>query len=274
MESTKGSIFINYRKDDSSWNALALYNELQKYFAKEQLFKDFNTILPGDDFTVSIQNALRKCDVLIVVIGKNWLDMKDALGRRRLDDPDDFVRIEISTALERNIQVIPVLFDNITMPRNDELPDNLKGMTRRQFIEIETKRFDDDVRNLAEAIRKVLTNIYPDHPNPGPGPAPRPAPPQPGPKPQPLHNNPVAAGKPDNNMVFAIISTVLCCLPLGIVAIINASKVDGLWNEGRHDEARTMAAKAKQFSIYAIITGVIVIGLYMAMMFAGGGLNY
>ena len=106
MASLPGTIFINYRKDDSSWNALALYNELQKYFTKDQIFKDFNTILPGDDFVVSIDNALRKCDVLIVVIGKSWLDMKDVTGRRRLDDPDDFVRLEVATALSRNIQVI------------------------------------------------------------------------------------------------------------------------------------------------------------------------
>ncbi len=109
MANLPGTIFINYRKDDSSWNALALYNELQKYFSREQIFKDFNTILPGDDFVVSIDNALRKCDVLLVVIGKSWLDMKDVTGQRRLDDPDDFVRLEVATALARNIQVIPVL---------------------------------------------------------------------------------------------------------------------------------------------------------------------
>jgi hypothetical protein len=290
MELTTGTIFINYRKDDSSWNALALYNELQKYFAKEQIFKDFNTILPGDDFTISIQNALAKCDVLLVVMGKSWLNMKDVKGNRRLDDPDDFVRIEIATALERNIQVIPVLFDDIPMPSVDELPANMKTLVRRQFVEIETKRFEDDVRNLADAIRKVLSAIYPSgnykHVDPNQ-------------HKQPLstntgngYGNKAPTGqtstrvtstgtgngnKPDNNLVMAIIVTVLCCLPLGIVAIINASKVDSLWTEGKHEEARAMAAKAKQWSIYAVIVGVIVLALYFFLYMAGmagGDMSY
>ena len=67
----RGTIFINYRKDDSSWNALALYNELQKYFPKESIFKDFNTIRPGDDFVVSIQKDLSNCNVLLIVKSKN-----------------------------------------------------------------------------------------------------------------------------------------------------------------------------------------------------------
>ena len=156
MSNLPGTIFINYRKDDSRWNALALYNELQKYFDKDQIFKDFNTILPGDDFVFSIENALRKCDVLLVIIGKTWLDIADEKGRRRLDDPDDFVRLEVSTALSRNIQVIPVLFDNVSMPRADDLPENMRMLYRRQFVQIDNTRFEDDVRNLAEAINKVL----------------------------------------------------------------------------------------------------------------------
>jgi hypothetical protein len=279
MELTTGTIFINYRKDDSSWNALALYNELQKYFAKEQIFKDFNTILPGDDFTISIQNALAKCDVLLVVMGKSWLGMKDAKGNRRLDDPDDFVRIEIATALERNIQVIPVLFDDIPMPSVDELPGNMKTLVRRQFVEIETKRFEDDVRNLADAIRKVLGAIYPSgnykHVDPN----------------QHRHGtgsgsstygtrstgnqtstqNIPATGKPDNNLVMAIIVTVLCCLPLGVVAIIYASKVDSLWASGKYDEAKAMASKAKQWSIYSVIGFVVVLILYVMLFGLSNG---
>ena len=120
----RGTIFINYRKDDSSWNALALYNELQKYFPRESIFKDFNTIRPGDDFVVSIQKALSHCNVLLVVMSKNWLEVTDKHGNRRINDPDDLVRIEIATAIDRNIQVIPVLFDNIPMPTSSELPDH------------------------------------------------------------------------------------------------------------------------------------------------------
>lgn len=268
MASLPGTIFINYRKDDSSWNALALYNELQKYFSKDQIFKDFNTILPGDDFVVSIDNALRKCDVLLVIIGKTWLDMKDVQGRRRLEDPDDFVRLEIATALSRNIQVIPVLFDDTPMPRAEELPDSIRLLTRRQFVEIDSKRFDDDIRKLAEAIKKVLPDgvirVTPDVKQPAHA------------SQQPQHtdstirpNMPMT--KPDNNMVWAILCTVLCCLPAGIVSIISATKVDSLWNSGQYEAAAKEAKKAKDWALYGAIAGGVVIVLYFIVIMMGAG---
>jgi hypothetical protein len=267
MASIPGTIFINYRKDDSSWNALALYNELQKYFAKDQIFKDFNTILPGDDFVNSIDNALRKCDVLIVVIGKHWLDIKDAAGKRRLDDKDDFVRLEVATALARNIQVIPVLFDGTPMPRSEDLPDDLRSLYRRQFIEIDSKRFDDDVRNLAEAIKKILPDgvmrVPPEQKRADAAAAEQ--------RQQAYQNyQSTSQAKPDNNLVYAIISTVLCCLPLGIVSILSATKVDSLWNSGREAEAVAEAKKAKQWAIYAAIAAAVGWFLYL-MIFALAG---
>ena len=276
----RGTIFINYRKDDSSWNALALYNELLKYFPKESIFKDFNTIRPGDDFVESIQRALSNCNVLLVVMSKNWLEVKDKHGNRRINDPDDLVRIEIATAIERNIQVIPVLFDNIPMPTNAELPENLKSLPRRQFVEIETTRFEADVKKLADAIKELMP------PEPVPRPADNRGPANTGYKPvegtanqnvprqntggaQYLQSN-TAGAKPDNYMVFAIISTVLCCLPLGIVSIIHSTKVDNLWNAGQHDEARRASNQAKQFAIYAAIAAALVWGIYLMIVAAGG----
>ena len=277
----RGTIFINYRKDDSSWNALALYNELQKYFPKESIFKDFNTIRPGDDFVVSIQKALSNCNVLLVVMSKNWLEVKDKNGNRRINDPDDLVRIEISTAIERNIQVIPVLFDNIPMPTSSDLPDNLKSLPRRQFVEIETTRFEADVKKLAESIKELMPA---EDSIPGRKDAPghtggqqsgQYAPQQTAKKPpenvQHLHSNVNApAIKPDNYLVFAIISTVICCLPLGIVSIIHSTKVDNLWNSGQYEQAKTASNQAKQFAIYSAIAGVVVWGIYFIMVAAGG----
>ena len=251
MSSIPGTIFINYRKDDSSWNALALYNELQKYFSKDQIFKDFNTILPGDDFVISIENALRKCDVLLVVIGKSWLEMKDVTGKRRLDDPDDFVRLEVATALSRNIQVIPVLFDDVAMPRTDQLPVDMNSLYRRQFVEIDSKRFEDDVRNLAEAIKKVL-----------PDGVIRQVPPERTGGAQTLITPPFAT-KPDNNLVWGIVSTLFCCLPLGIVSIISSTKVDNLWNIGQHAEAMKEAKKAKDWAIYSAFAAAVVWVIYL-----------
>ena len=279
----RGTIFINYRKDDSSWNALALYNELLKYFPKESIFKDFNTIRPGDDFVESIQRALSNCNVLLVVMSKNWLEVKDKHGNRRINDPDDLVRIEIATAIERNIQVIPVLFDNIPMPTNADLPDNLKSLPRRQFVEIETTRFEADVKKLADAIKELMPPDQSQRPadnrgqvNTGYKPV-ESTPNQNIPRQntgsaQYLHSNTNTGGgvKPDNYLVFAIISTVLCCLPLGIVSIIHATKVDNLWNAGQHDEARRASNQAKQFAIYAAIAAAIVWGIYLMVLAAGG----
>lgn len=284
----RGTIFINYRKDDSSWNALALYNELLKYFPKESIFKDFNTIRPGDDFVESIQKALSHCNVLLVVMSKNWLDVKDKHGNRRINDPDDLVRIEIATAIERSIQVIPVLFDNIPMPTSADLPENLRSLPRRQFVEIETTRFEADVKKLADAIKELMPDDapiqgkkettansggYQPHQNLNTGNQ------NIGKSEQQnvyqgnvqhLHGGRNAPGaKPDNYLVFAIITTVLCCLPLGIVSIIHSTKVDNLWNSGQYVEATAASNQAKQFAIYAAIAGVIVWGIYLMMVAAG-----
>lgn len=150
------NIFINYRKDDSRWNTQALYNELLKYFPKDSIFKDFNTIGLGDDYVVSINNALEQCDVLLVIIGKAWLQMKNAQGVVRLTDPTDWVRIEIATALRRNIKVIPVLFDNVDMFAAQDLPEDMQGLVRRQHLTVSDTKFETDVKRLADEIKKIL----------------------------------------------------------------------------------------------------------------------
>ena len=150
------NIFINYRKEDSRWNTQALYNELLKYFPKESIFKDFNTIGLGEDYIESINKALEQCDVLLVIIGKNWVEIKNQKGITRLQDPKDLVRAEIATALKRNIKVIPVLFDNIEMFDEQDLPEDLRPITRRQYISVSDIKFDSDVQKLAEAIKGIL----------------------------------------------------------------------------------------------------------------------
>jgi hypothetical protein len=258
---SKGTIFINYRREDSNWNALALYNELQKYFSKEQIFKDFNAIQPGDDFVESISSALQRCDVLLVLIGSKWLDIKDDEGKRRLDDANDYVRLEIAKALSRNIKVIPVMLDEARMPRSEQLPPDLQMLTRRQLVEIEPTRFEDDVRKLADAIKSVMP-AGADLPKPQPVPYP------PHPKPEPRPDPPVSQAKPDNNMVWGILTTIGCCLPLGIMSIISASKVDSLYQSGKYAEAQAAAAQAKKYAIWAIIGGAIgwVIMLILSQM--------
>jgi hypothetical protein len=110
----------------------------------------------GEDFVEAIETTVGRCDVLIAVIGNNWLNTKDERGSRRLDNPEDFVRMEIATALKRKIRVIPVLVDGAVMPSSTDLPDDLKLIVRRNALRITGTSFDGDCQRLAATIRLVL----------------------------------------------------------------------------------------------------------------------
>jgi tetratricopeptide (TPR) repeat protein len=150
-----GQIFISYRRDDSSAWAGRLSDNLSKHFASKQIFIDVD-LEPGIDFVEAIVTSVGACDVLIAVIGKHWLLSADQEGKRRLENPEDFVRLEIATALKRNIRVIPVLVDGALMPRSSDLPDDLKLLVRRNALEISHNRFNADLRRLVAAIETVL----------------------------------------------------------------------------------------------------------------------
>ena len=147
------NIFISYRKDDSKWNTQLLYDRLSHYFSPRAIFKDFNTIKPGEDYRQVINEALKKCHILLVIIGKNWLNSSDENGRQRLQNPEDLLRIEIETALSRNIRVIPILFDNITIPSKALLPESLWPLVFKQSVSVSESNFDYDIKHLAEAIK-------------------------------------------------------------------------------------------------------------------------
>ena len=150
-----GKIFINYRRDDASHLAGRLYDRLAAHFPKKQIFIDVDNLDPGVDFVEAIEQSVGSCDVLIAVIGKRWLT-SEAEGSRRLDNPDDFVRLEIATALKRNIRVIPVLVDDASMPRASELPDDLKSLVRRNAVEVSHTRFSADSERLIAALERVF----------------------------------------------------------------------------------------------------------------------
>jgi hypothetical protein len=156
VEKMDGQIFINYRRDDSSASAGRLYDRLSSHFASNQIFIDVDNLAPGVDFVEAIEESVGSCDVLIAVIGRRWLTSSDEQGRRRLDNPDDFVRIEISTALKRNVRVIPVLVDGASMPLSRDLPDDLKPLVRRNAFEVSHTRFSSDCKRLAGAVERVL----------------------------------------------------------------------------------------------------------------------
>jgi outer membrane biosynthesis protein TonB len=150
-------IFISYRRYDASGYAGRLYERLARRFGKRRVFMDIDTLQAGLDFGQALDQAVENCDVLIALIGPGWLRAVDAEGHRRLDDPDDFVRMEIATALARDgIRVIPVLVGNAPMPRAEMLPDDLKPLARRHNFEISDERWEYDVGRLIARLGPIV----------------------------------------------------------------------------------------------------------------------
>src|SRR6516165_901494 len=151
-----GQIFISYRREESRWSARSLHDRLCRNFDPKQIFMDIDAIALGEDFVKAIEATVAKCDVLIAVIGNNWLTSKDDHGDRRLDNPEDFVRMEIGAALKRGISVIPVLVNGALMPRSTDLPEDLKPLVRRNALAITAASFVGDCRRLVAAINLDL----------------------------------------------------------------------------------------------------------------------
>ncbi len=140
----QGRIFISYRRQETAWPARQLYEVLVDRFGAESVFKDVDDIEPGDDFVERITEAVASCDVLLALIGNQWLTMTDVHGGRRLDNPEDFVRLELTAALSRGVRVVPILVDGAAMPRPEQLPPDLVPLTRRQAVEISAVGFNTD----------------------------------------------------------------------------------------------------------------------------------
>jgi hypothetical protein len=149
-------VFINYRRDESAGYAGRIADSFEKYFGEDKVFRDIDSLEPGLDFSVAIERTLESSEVLVAVIGKNWLTATDAAGQRRLENPDDFVRVEIATALKRNMRVIPVLVQGASMPSADELPEDLAPLTRRNAFELHDSSWGDDIRRLITVIERVI----------------------------------------------------------------------------------------------------------------------
>ena len=154
-----GKIFINYRRGDEPGFTQALFGRLEQAFPPEQLFMDIDNIPPGIDFVHFLDEQVAQCDVLLAVIGKNWIDARDAANARRLDDAADFVRIEIESALAQGKRVIPVLVHEARMPRADELPEGLKPLARRNAVRLTHERFRADAQGLVKALQQTLEEI-------------------------------------------------------------------------------------------------------------------
>lgn len=152
------SIFISYRRADSMAYTGRIYDRLVNAFGARHVFKDVEDIPPGEDFRSVLDKALTVADVVIIVIGPQWLMITDDEGKRRLNDPNDFVRIEVETALKRDdVLVVPVLVNNASMPSAEALPPALKDLAFRNSVVVRNDPdFNPDINHLITAIEKRL----------------------------------------------------------------------------------------------------------------------
>jgi hypothetical protein len=182
MGNPVGRIFLSYRREDTRHMAGRLADRLKARFGTVQVFMDVDAIEPGADFIRAIASEVGSCDLLIALIGPQWLAVDERLGRPRLHLHDDFVALEIRTALERGIHVIPVLVDEAKMPTARDLPDALRGLATRNAVRLDHETFGSDVGRLLSAVERILPTLPVEstdrqnrHPPSGAAPTPRPA---------------------------------------------------------------------------------------------------
>lgn len=155
-------IFISYRRSDSPDVTGRIFDHLSRSFGRSQVFKDVDSLPLGVDFRAVITEAVQACDVVIVVIGAGWLKATNSEGGYRLNDPSDFVRIEIEGALARNIPTIPVLVSGATMPAVEALPSSIQPLAFRNAIQVRSDPdFSNDIARLARALQRVVSGNSP-----------------------------------------------------------------------------------------------------------------
>ena len=149
-------IFLSYRREDTAPYARLLQVELSERIPGAQIFMDLDSIEAGLDFAEVIRRAVDSCAVLVALIGRQWTAAADEKGRRRLDNPDDLVRFEVQTALERGVRVIPVLVDGAKPLRQERLPSELRQLARLNAYELSYGRYQYDADRLADLIQRLL----------------------------------------------------------------------------------------------------------------------
>ena len=169
----KNTIFINYRRHDSSASAGRLTDRLVDRFGRDQVFFDVDAIPVGVDFVDYLSEQVARTCAMLIIIGQHWLNSADDTGRLRLENPNDFVRVEIEAALARDITIIPVLVDEAKLPRRDLLPKSLQPLVNRQAIAIRHETFNSDIAPLLHMLDGLVGNERrepgsieqrPDHP--------------------------------------------------------------------------------------------------------------
>jgi TIR domain len=151
-----GGVFISYRREDSAGIAGRITDRLRKRLGQRSVFFDYDDVPAAREWREVLATRVGACNALVAIIGKRWNPPSDRPGERRLDDPDDTLRIEIETALQRGIPVIPVLIDGAALPKREELPESLKRLLDWQSLDVDETRFDYDVERLYSALHPLV----------------------------------------------------------------------------------------------------------------------
>ncbi len=153
------AIFISYRRSDTEGEAGRLFDDLVGRFSEQAVFMDVDAIQPGRDFRRAIEESVQSCSVLLAMMGPTWLEVSDDRGGRRLDDEGDYVRVEIATALKRDIAVVPVMVRGGRMPRAEQLPADLRELAFRNGVELTHARWKSDLEVLVRALKPYLEGV-------------------------------------------------------------------------------------------------------------------
>jgi hypothetical protein len=171
-----GKIFISYRREDTSGESGRLKDKLEQVFGQECIFYDVETLEAGLNFDQSIAKALSESKVLLAMIGPHWLKVTDAQGKPRIMKSQDWVRKEISLALQKNLRVIPILVNGARMPDTTDLPEDLQELSLKHAQEISSSRWNYDVGELVKVLEKIIVKKPETKPRPEPEPRPEPRP--------------------------------------------------------------------------------------------------
>ena len=146
------TVFISYRRENAAGEARALFNDLVERLGEDSVFMDVDSIALGRDFRSALQETTASCDLMLVLIGRNWAATKDEGGRVRLENPDDYVRLEVEAGLKRNIVVTPVLVQGAHMPAPEDLPAEIRNFAYRNAFELSHNRWESDVQEMVRRL--------------------------------------------------------------------------------------------------------------------------
>jgi hypothetical protein len=154
-------VFINYRTGDGEHAAALIDKHLSDRLGSDQVFRASRSIRPGAAYDAALLAGVRTSRVLLALIGPGWLDARDALGRRRLDDPKDWIRREIVTAFDCGVQVVPILLGKVERLAPNDLPKKLAPLVVRQDLRLDTRRVDADLDRIYTAITEMVPELRP-----------------------------------------------------------------------------------------------------------------